>query len=128
MSVELREDGDAAFHRIERCMRDLQAPWHPSMMIFTSVSTLPSGSQAKEPPGYSMKVCPTEPSPMCYIIDQETGEYKCILCMKSSKPAFITWGHMDSPQHKKRSQPGQWEWWLKYNLARFGPALGLESA
>ena len=120
-----------------RCLEDLETKWGVQPTIrpaeqskkAKSSRSIDEAEQSEEPcpPDWNMRVCPMEPSPLCYIKDEYSGQFKCLLCMKTSRPAFITWKHMRSTDHQKRSQPTEWRGWLKYNLERFGVALGLDS-
>lgn len=56
---------------------------------------------------------PQHPDPCCYEPD-EGGEFMCILCRTSKKPAYCEIEHMLSDKHIKRSGP-EWEWWWNQN-------------
>ena len=63
----------------------------------------------------------TIPDKRCYFRDPETGDNRCILCMKSGKKAFCTIDHMESCAHNKRA--AEWCGWYAYNRERFAPEL-----
>ena len=127
MTAKLKADADAAFHMVNTIKQDLEetAGVTPADSAAEQSRSSAPPDRPSAPPDWNVYVCPTVPAPECYVQDELTGQFMCLLCMTSSRSMFVYWEHMTSKTHVKRSAPDQWRSWLQWNLRRFAAELGL---
>ena len=128
LAEDLQRKAKKAYHMVEHYYSLPQpAQGHASASASASASS-PGAWGSKKPrhPGACPVANPlrdelTIPDKRCYFRDPETGDNRCILCMKSGKKAFCTINHMESYAHNKRA--AEWCGWYAYNRERFAPEL-----
>jgi hypothetical protein len=111
MTPELEADRKAAWELIDKFMafEDQPAPG-------TAPAGWATGARPARPAWTGPSPLwnhPQYPHPCCYEPD-EAGEFMCILCRTTTKPAYCEIDHMLSDKHIQRSGPG-WEYYWNKN-------------